>query len=175
MMQQTPSPVPDHGTGWGLLFLFVALYAVVAVLGAGTLLAFALRRFDREVPRTLRYLVVAPLFGALLVSGFAVLVAATAGRWDVVGLLALVVFLPLAVAGGRSRGPDHGWVEVLSHAGLAWSLPFLAGFGVIAFVGTRGGPVTPEAAGVIAAVVVLAGTVVVERLPFFPDPGPGGE
>lgn len=164
MTPQSGTPVPDHGTGWGLLFLFVALYGVVAVLGAGTLAAFALRRFDRERPRPLRYLVVALLLGALAVAGFTVLVAAAAGRWGVVALLLLVVFLPLGGVAAGARGADRDRLESLAHAATAWSLPFLAGFGALAFVGTRGGPVSPAVAGAVAVAVVLVGTAAGDRL-----------
>lgn len=168
MTQPAPTPVPDHGTGWGLLALLVGLYGVVGLLGLGTMAALALHRFDRRVPKLLQYLAVAVLFGALGLAGFTALAAASARRFDVVALLLLVVFLPLAYVVVRRRGTGHGRVAVLSRAAMAWSLPFLVGFGLIAFVGARGGPVPPVAAGVLAVVVVVAGTTGVERLPFLP-------
>lgn len=168
-MLQTGTPVPDHGTGWGLLFLFVALYGVVAVLGAGTVAAVTLTRLDRRQPRVLRYLLVATLLGALALAGFTLLVAAAAGRYEVVALLLLVVFLPLGGVAVRARGEARGRLGVLARAATAWSLPFLAGFGVLAFVGSRTGPVSPGVAGAVA--VVLVGTAAADRLASVSGPG----
>lgn len=169
MMQPSPTPVPDHGTGWGLLFLFVGLYGIVALLGGGTVVAIALDRLERPIPTTLQYLAVAVLFGALGVSGFIVLVAASARRYDVVALLLLVVFLPLALVVLRRRGTARGRVAIFARAAMAWSLPFLVGFGVVAGAGTQGGSIPPEVAGVVAVSIVVAGTMFVERLSFVPD------
>lgn len=165
-MQPSTTPVPDHGTGWGLLLLFVGLYGTVGLLGVGTVVAFVIHRLDRRFPRPLEYLLVAVLLGALGFAGFALLVAARAGRYDVVGLLLLVVFLPLAYVTLRRRGTTRRRVAILSSAAMAWSLPFLIGFGVVAFVGTQGDAISPVVTGAVAVVVVVAGTVGIERLPF---------
>lgn len=168
MTQPSPTPVPDHGTGWGLLLLFVALYGVVSLLGLGTVVAVALGRFDRRVPRALQYPVVAVLLGALGVSGFIVLVAAAARRYDVVALLLLVVFLPLTLVVLRRRGAADGRLALLAHAALAWSVPFLVGFGVVAVGGSPGGGVPPVVTGAVAVIVVVAGTVGIDHLPVLP-------
>lgn len=166
MTQPSPTPVPDHGTGWGLLFLFVTLYGVVALLGIGTIVALAADRVGRRMPPLLQYLVVTVLLGALGVSGFIVLVAASAGQYDIVALLLLLVVLPLALVVLRRRRTARGRVALLAGAARAWSLPFLAGVGVLAVAGTLGGGVSPEASGAVAVIVVVAGTVGIDRLSF---------
>ena len=70
MTHASPTPVPDHGTGWGLLFLFLALYGLVGVVGLGTVVAMSLHRFERRTPTLLRYLLVVVLLGSLAVAGF---------------------------------------------------------------------------------------------------------
>lgn len=167
--QSPPTPVPDHGTGWGLLFLFIDLYAIVALLGVGAVVAIAITRFDRQIPKALHYLLVAVLLLALGLSGIIVLLATTAQRYDVVALLLLIVFLPLTLSVRRHRGRGRGRLAALTRAAIAWSLPFLVGFGVLAFVDTQSGGYSPAVAGVVAVSIVVAGTMLVERLPFFPD------
>lgn len=169
MLQPTPTPVPDHGTEWGLLFLLVDLYGFVALLGAGTVVAVALCAFDRPVPKPLQYLLVAGLVGALALAGFVLLVAATDGRFDAVALLLFIVFLPLALSVSRRRGTGSGRLDTLAHAAMAWSIPALVGFGVVAFGGTRAHWLSPAMAGVLAVVIVVAGTIGIEHLPFFPE------
>lgn len=169
MMQASPTPVPDHGTGWGLLLLLVTLYGVVGVLGVATAGTFVARRFDGRLPPWLQYLVAGVLLVAVGVSGFTVLVAATGRLYDVVALLLLVVGLPLALVVLRRRRQVRGRLTLLAHAAMAWSLPFLVGFGVVAFVGRQGGPVSPVAAGALAVLTVVGGTVVVDRLLELPE------
>lgn len=170
MTQPTPTSVPDHGTGWGLLLLFAALYGVVALLGVGTVAAAALHYADRPLPAALEYLVTVVFLGALGVAGFALLVAATAGMYDVVALLALVAGLPPALVVGRRRGSGSPLVARLAHAAMTWSLPFLLGFAVVAFAGTAGGGVPPAVTGALAVLVAVGGTVLVDRSSVLPDP-----
>lgn len=169
MTQTTPTPLPDHGTGWGLLFLFLDLYGIVGLLGVGTIVTIALTQFDRRVPKVLQYLLVTVLLLALGLSGFIILVATTAQRYNVVALLLLIVFLPLTLSVLSRCGGNGGRLATLTHAALTWSLPFLVGFGVIAVVGTQSGGTSPEFAGGLAVAIVVAGTVFIERLPMFPD------
>lgn len=169
MTQPTPTPVPDHGTGWGLLFLFIYLFGVVALLGVGTVVAIVITQFDRRIPKALHYVVAAVLLLALGLSGFIIVVAGTAQRYDVVALLLLIVVLPLTLIILLRRGRIRSRLALLTHAAMAWSLPFLTGFGVIAFVGTQSGGFSPEIAGVLAVIIVVAGAILIEHLPFFPD------
>lgn len=169
MTQPTPTPIPDHGTGWGLLVLFLNLYGIVALLGVGTIVVLTMNQFDRQIPKILHYLLVAVLLVSLVLSGFITLVAGTAQRYDVVALLLLIVFLPLTLSVLYWRGRVRDWVVILTHAAIAWSLPFLVGFGVIAFIGTRTRGISPEIAAVLAVIIVVTGTLLIERLPFFPD------
>lgn len=169
MTQPTPTPVPDHGTGWGLLFLFINLYGIVALLGVGTVVAFALNHVDRRIPTTFLYLMGVVLLGAVSLSGFIVLLAGTAGRYDVVVLIVLIVFLPLTRVVLRLRGKVRRHVAILTCAAMAWSIPFLVGFGVVAFVGTAGGGITPAVAGVLAVIIVVAGTSMLDHLPIIPE------
>lgn len=168
MTQASPTPVPDHGTGWGLLLLFLWLYGTVALLGAGTVVAIVTDRLGRRVPRSLHYLLVAVLLGALGLAGFTIAVAARAGTYDVVALLLLIVFLPLSLVVRRHRGSSRGHLAVLARGAMAWSIPFLVGFGVIALAGTRGEGIPPAVTGVVAVSIVVGGTVVVDRLPSLP-------
>lgn len=169
MTQPTPTPVPDHGTGWGLLVLFIYLYGSVALLGVGTVVAIVMTQFDRSIPKALHYLEVAVLFLTLGLSGFIIVVAGTAQRYDVVALLLLIVVLPLTLFVLRHRGSIQSRLALLAHAAFVWSLPFLVGFGVIAFLGTQSGSLSPEIAGVLAVIIVVTGTILIERLPFVPD------
>lgn len=169
MTQPTPTPLPNHGTGWGLLFLFIYLYGIGALLGIGTMAVIALTQFERRVPKILQYLVVVALLGALGLSGFISLVAGTTGRYDVVALILLTVFLPLTLKVLFRRRRNGGRLAILTHAALAWSLPFLVGFGVIAVVGTSSGGISPEFASILAVIIVVTGTVLIGRLPIFPD------
>lgn len=168
MTRQSPTPVPDHGSEWGLLLLFLWLYGVVCLVGAGTVVAVLADRLGRDVSRVLQYLVVAVLLGALALSGFTIAVGARAGRYDVVTLLLLLVFLPLALVVRRHHGTSAGRLAVLARAGMAWSLPFLVGFGVIALGGTRSEGLPPEVTGVIAVGIVVGGTVLVDELQILP-------
>lgn len=172
-MQPTPTPLPGHGTGWGLLFLLVDLYGIVALLGVGTVVAIALNHIDREIPATLQYLVLAVLLGGLGVAGFIVLVAGRAGRYDVVALLVLAVFVPLSLVLVRRRGRRVGHVATVTRAAWAWSLPFLAGFGVIAFGGTVSQDIPPEVTGTVGVGIVVAGTIVLDSSTIIPDVGRG--
>lgn len=169
MTQPSPTPVPDHGTGWGLLLLFINLYGMVALLGFGTVVAIALNHFDRRIPSPVQYLLAAVLLGALGLSGFIVLVAATAQRYDVVALMFLIVFLPPTLVVIRSRGTVRGRSAIFARAAMAWSLPFLVGFGMIGFVGTRLGGLSPAVTGLVAVIIVVAGTMFVEHLPLVPN------
>lgn len=169
MIQPTPSPVPDHGTGWGLLVLFIDLYGIVALLGIGAILAMVAQRFDRSIPPPADYLVVAVLLGALGVSGFVVLVAIEAGRYDVVALLALAVFFPLSLLVLLRRQTGSGLVTLLCHAALVWSLPFLVGFGVLAVAGSPGERIPPAVTGGLVVTIVVAGSLLVDRLSWIPD------
>lgn len=167
MIQPSTTPVPDHGTGWGLLLLFVYLYGAVAILGLATIVATALQYVDRDVPRPLDYLSVALLLGALGISLFTLLVAARAQLYDVLGLLLLVVFLPLGYVVVRRRGTDVSRLAITAHAALVWSLPFLVGFGVIAVGGTVAGGLPPEVTGPLAVIIVVVGTVILDRRPVY--------
>lgn len=169
MTQTTPRPLPDQGTGWGHLLRFGALVGVVAFLGAGAIVSVVLQRFDGRVPAPLQYLVVVVLLGAVGVSVFTVLVAATAGMYHVVALLVGLVFVPLSIVVLRRRGSSGRHLATLTHAAVAWSLPFLAGVGVVAFIGSRGGGVPPAIAGVLAVVIVVSGTILVDHLSVLPD------
>lgn len=169
MTQPSPTPLPDHGTGWGLLLLFVNLYGLVALLGFGTVVAIALDRFDRRVPRTLVYLVVGVLLVTVGLAAFVVVVAATSGRYDVVALVLGVVFLPLAVAVLGRRGNGRRRLAVLARAAMVWSLPFLVGFGVVAFVDAQSSGIPRAVTGTVAVIVAVAGTMGVERLSVVPD------
>lgn len=167
MTQPSPTPVPDHGTGWGLLLLFSYLYVVVGILGILTISAIALRYFNRRVPQLLNYFSVVILFGALGISLFTLLVTATAQMYDIVGLLLLIVFLPLAYVVVRRRETDSSRLAIITHAAMVWSLPFLVGFGVIAFLGTLASNIPPTVTGLIAVIIVVAGTIILERQPEF--------
>lgn len=169
MTQPSPTPVPDHGTGWGLLMLFSLVYGIVVVLGAVTVLALAMRYFNKRFPKALEYLSLGLLVGALAVSVFTALVAARAQRFDVVGLFLVIVFLPLAYVITSRYGTERSRLAVATHAALAWSLPFVAGFGVIAFGGTQVSGVPPVVSGIVGAVIVLAGTIMAERRLFVPE------
>lgn len=170
-MQPTPTPLPDHGTGWGLLFLLVDLYGIVTLLGVGTVVVIALDHLGREIPTSLQYLVLAVLLGALGVAGFIVLVAVRASRYDVVALLLLAVFLPLTLVVLRRRERTAGRVATVTRAAFAWSLPFLAGFGVIAFGGTVAQGIPPELTGTVGVSIVIAGTIVLDSSTIIPDAG----
>ncbi|MFB6102162.1 MAG: hypothetical protein ABEJ73_06305 [Haloplanus sp.] len=167
MPQPPPTPVPDQGTGWGLLFLLLDLYGTVALLGVGTGVTLVLRRFDRRVPTALRYLVVAAFLGAFGLAGFTVLVAATAERHDVVALLLAAVFVPPTLVGLRRRNTVPGRGALLAHVATTWCFPFLVGFGVLAGIGTQVSGVPPAVIGALATGIVVVGTVLVDRL--FPD------
>lgn len=163
MIQPSTTPVPDHGTGWGLLFLFSSLYASVAILGVLTLSAIALQYFNRRVPQLLEYFSVVMLLGALGISLFTLLVAVTAQMSNIVGILLLTVFLPLAYVMVRRRGADGSRSAIITSAAMVWSIPFLVGFGVIAFAGTLVDPIPSAVTGLIAVIIVVAGTILVER------------
>lgn len=162
---QTPTPVPDHGTGWGLLFLFIYLYGVVSLLGVGTIVAYGLIQLDRQIPGAFQYLVGVVLFAAIGLAGFIVLVGATAGMYDVVAIVLLTVGLPLAFVMIRGRRRARSRLALMTRAGIAWSLPFLAGFGVVAFSGVQGRWISPLVAGVVAVLIVVAGTIIVDHQP----------
>jgi len=165
-MQTSPTPVPDHGTGWGLLLLFSWLYGLAVLLGVGTVGVLLFSYVERETPSVLYYAVLAALLAILVVAGFTTLVALTAGRYDTVVLLVLIVFLPLSFSGVRRRGTDRQTVRRLAHAAMVWSLPFLLGFGITAVVTTTASGIPPIATGVTAAAIVLPGTVGLDRLLF---------
>lgn len=167
MTQPSPTPVPDHGTGWGLLLLFSYLYVSVGILGVLTMSAFALRYFVRRVPQGLTYFSVITLFGTLGVSLFILLVAASAQMYDIVGLLLLVVFVPLVYVVVRRRERDGSRFAIIAQAGMVWSIPFLVGFGVIAFVGILASNIPPTVTGLTAVSIVVGGTVILERRPEF--------
>lgn len=167
MTQSSPTPVPDHGTGWGLLLLFAYLYGIVGILGVVTMVGIGLRYINNRVPQPLRYLSVIVLVGAVGVAVFILLVAATAQMYDVVALLLLIVFLPLAYVVVLRRRTDDSYLAIITHAGMVWSIPFLVGFGVIAFVSNLAGNIPPTVTGVLAVIIVVAGTIVLDRRPVF--------
>lgn len=164
MTKATPTPLPDHGSEWGLAFLLLDLYGLVALVGVGTVVAFALTRFDRSVPPVVQYLFGGLLVASLGLAGFITLVAAAAGRFDLVGLLALAVYLPPLLVVRRRRGSTGGHLRALTAAGMAWSLPFLLGFGVLGAVGSVARGVPPALAGVAGVVIVVVGTLAVDSL-----------
>lgn len=167
MTQPSPTPVPDHGTGWGLLFLFAYLYGSVAILGVLTSLAIVLRYFNKRVPQPLQYLSVVILLGALGISLFTLLVAGTAQMYNIVGLLVLIVFLPLAYVVVRRHRTDGSRLAIITHAAMVWSIPFLVGFGVIGFVGILATNIPPAVTGLLAVSIVVAGTILLERRAIF--------
>lgn len=168
-MQSSPTPVPDHGTGWGLLFLFIYLYGAVTLLGIGAIVAFGLHQFGRRIPAALQYLMGIVLLGAVGIGGFIVLVAATAQMYDVVALVLLIVFVPLTLVILHGHRRSNSQLAIIIHAAMAWSLPFLIGFGIVAFVGSRGSGISPVVAGVVAVVIVVGGTIILDRLSVYPD------
>lgn len=168
MIQPSPTPVPDHGTGWGLLLLFSSLYGIVALLWVLTIIAIALRYVTERVPQPLQYLAVVTLLGALGVSLFTLLVAATAQLYDVVGGVVLLVFVPLAYVVDSRRGTDVSRLAVITHAALVWSIPFLVGVGMIAVVATLASTIPPAVTGLAAVAIVLAGTILLDRRLGFP-------
>lgn len=163
MIQPSPTPVPDHGTGWGLLMLFAFLFVIVALLGALTGLSLAMRYFNKRFPKPLAYFSVLLLVGAAAISGFMMLVAARAQRYDVLGLIVFIVFLPLTYVIAKRIQIDPDSLTVIRQAALAWSLPFLTGFGVIAFTGTLFSGIPQMVTGIVAGFIVNTGTVFSER------------
>lgn len=116
-------------------------------------------------------LLVATLLGALGLAGFSLVVAAAAQRWDVVVLLLCIVVFPVALVGHRRRDSTQGRAAVIAYAAMVWSLPFLLGFGVIAFVGTQGNSPSRAVTGFVAVSIVVSGTMLVDRLAVVPAPG----
>lgn len=167
MTQPSPTPVPDHGTGWGLLLLFAYLYGIVGILGSLTIVTIGLRYINKRVPQPLQYLSVVVLLGALGLSGFVLLVAATAKMYEVVGLLLLIVVTPLAYVMVTQRGTKSSRLTIITHAGMVWSIPFLVGFGVIALGSNLAGNIPPEVTGLVAVIIVVVGTIVLDRRPLF--------
>lgn len=127
------TPLPDHGSEWGLgfLLLLLDLYGLVVLLGVGTVVAIALTRFDRRIPTVLEYLLGGLLVASLGFSGIVGPVVATVGRFDLVAVIALGVHLPPLLVALRRRAADGGRPRVLATAAMAWSFPFLLGFGMI--------------------------------------------
>lgn len=158
------TPLPDHGSEWGLAVLLLDLYGLVALLGVGTLVAIALTRVDRSVPTVLQYLLGGLLVASLGFAGILGLLAAAAGRFDLVAVLALAVYLPPMLVVLRRRGTVGGRLRALTAAAMAWSLPFMLGFGVLAAVGGVVRGVPPALSGVVAVVIVIVGTLAVDSL-----------
>lgn len=163
MIQPSPTPVPDHGTGWGLLMLFGFLFAIAALLGAVMVLGLATRHFKKRFPKPLEYFSVLLLLGVIAISGFTMLVAARAQRYDVVGLILIIVFIPLAYVIAIRFETDTDGLTIVRKAALTWSLPFLAGFGIIAFTGILFSEIPRVVIAVVAVVLVSTGTVMIER------------
>lgn len=160
MIQATPTPLPNQGEGLGLLILFGYLYVVVSLLAAGTVAAVALDRVRGRVPQAFYYLQLTVLVGALLIAGFAFLVALTSQAVEVVVFLVLVVYLPVTVGAARARRVTDETVEVVAAAAMAWCVPFLLALGAFFVVaGPDSSPVL--VLGGLASVLVAVGTAVV--------------
>lgn len=121
--------------GLGAGFFAITLLAVLAGLALLVVLSTGVswvwyRRAGR-VPAPLRYLLVAVGVGVLGVAGFGVLVLFDEAP-AVAGLFALLVVVPLLVAGGYlERTTGLGRLDVAATTVMAWGLPFLLGVVVV--------------------------------------------
>lgn len=160
----------SFGAGFFTLTLLAVLAGLAALLGVSVLAAIALGDRSDGVPAWVSTPAAGLLVAVVGVAGFGVLVLFDEAPFGA-GLLVGLVLVPLAAAVGRGWRARRRWLDVISGAAMAWSLPYLLGLavflainvGVIEAFQLAGGEVRAlglhwiGAAG--GAVVALAGTV----------------
>ena len=119
------------GAGFGGLMLLAVLLLLATIQIVLLLGIYVSRRRLDSVPGVLRYVSVVVLAGVILVGGFAVLVLYDEA-WRLAVLFLAIVFVPLgAMAVSLYRQTELTLVDGVAAVGLAWSVPFLVGVGVI--------------------------------------------
>lgn len=149
----------SHHGGLGAAFFGPALFAVVlaiaGLLVVTTMIAYYWRH--RQVPALIQYIAVGLVGVVGVVAGFGIVVLVDEAILLAV-LFGVIVILPLVLVAGRARWAGASWVTVGAIAGMAWSLPFLAGVGLVFVLQTNPDLSTPVITG-LAGIVTTGGAL----------------
>lgn len=147
--------------GFGAAFfgitLFAVLLAIAGLLVVTTVVVFYLRH--KQVPDLIQY-VAAPLTGiVVVVSGFGIVVLTDEATALAVLFAAIVVF-PLVLVGARAKWSGVSWITVVAISGMAWSLPFITGVGLLFVLQTNIEISTTGMTG-LAGIVTIGGALLI--------------
>lgn len=119
----------SFGAGFFTLALMAVLAGLAGLLGLVAVGAVISRRRAGRVSPLVRSLAVVGLVGVVLAAGFGV--AALIDEAPVgAGLIAVLVFVPLAAGAVRGWRARRRWLDVLAGTAMAWSVPFVLGLAV---------------------------------------------
>lgn len=118
--------------GFGAAFFGLTLFAILLPI-AGLLVVttgVAIYWHHRQAPAPIQYIAVGLAGVVIVVAGFGIVVLADEAT-PLSVLFGTIVILPLVLVGGRARWSGAPWKTVAAIAGMAWSLPFLVGTGLL--------------------------------------------
>lgn len=147
--------------GFGAAFFGLTLFAVLLAIAGLLVVTTGVTVYwrHRQVPAPVQYGVVGLMGVVVVVAGFGIVVLADEAP-PLAVLVGTIVILPLVLVAGRARWSGAPWVTVGAISGMAWSLPFLVGVGLLFVLQTNTDVSTAGMTG-LASIVTTGGALLI--------------